>query len=70
MKNNSVPRPPTMKRTNVIHKFSCPLSHGNVTTVYNSIGMKTTSLLRHLTAHIYSGSIREHYTQNHNIKID
>ena len=46
------------------------MSHGDVTYVYIYISMTTTRLLRHLTAHIYSGSIREYYAEHHNIKID
>ena len=70
MTNNNAPKPTDMQKANVVYKFQCPLSHGNVTSTYNYVGMTTTCLLRRLTSHTYSGSIKERFLEHHNLKMD
>ena len=70
MINNNAPRPTDMQKANVVYKFQCPLSHGNATSTYDYVGMTTTCLLRRLTSHTYSGSIKEHFVEHHNMKMD
>ena len=70
MTNNNAPKPTGMQKANVVYKFQCPLSHGNATSTYNYVGMTTTCLLRRLTSHTYSGSIKEHFLEHHNMKLD
>ena len=60
MRNNNSPKLVDLQKNNVVYKFECPLSHCNVTP-YTYVGMATISLLKRLTLHIYSGSIKEHF---------
>jgi len=65
MKNNPSPKPSLLSQTNVIYQFSCPLPHSKVETY---IGMTQTTLLRRLKMHAQSGSIHQHFVDEHQYK--
>ena len=60
MKNNSAPL-----KTNVVYKFSCPYPHREAE---DYIGLTTTTLNRRIGMHVYSGSIKRHFEDVHQIK--
>ena len=65
MKNNAAPPLGQLEQTNVIYKFSCPMSHSQAT---EYIGFCQTTLSQRLVSHRQNGSIREHFEKCHNIK--
>ena len=65
MKNNTHSNRTTLQQTNVIYKFTCPLSHSQVV---EYVGLTQTSLSRRLTLHGQDGSIYKHFTSTHNKK--
>ena len=54
MKNNLLPPPKPLQKTNVIYEFQCPISHGYVTDRY--VGMTQNTLSKRLTFHLQKGS--------------
>ena len=69
IKNNQCPPTPTLKKTNLIYKFTC--THGDCKHQNNSnIGLTTTSLSRRLTMHLSSGATKQHTFDTHKIKLD
>ena len=67
-KNNSTPKQPDLKQSNVVYEFKCP--HGECALQQNSyIGMTTTSLSRRLTMHLAGGGSKSHYETAHNTKL-
>ena len=48
-----------------MYVFNCPLSHSKATTY---IGYTECTLDRRITAHLYKGSIKQHFITDHNIK--
>ena len=67
MKNNMA-KTETLKRTNVVYKFSCPNEDCRLRSV-DYIGVTTTSLSRRLTMHLADGAPKEHMQQEHNVRI-
>ena len=65
MRNNSAPPPSTPLKTNVIYKFRCPHPHREAE---EYIGLTTTTLNRRIGMHIYSGSIKRHLEDVHQVK--
>ncbi len=66
MKNNLTQDNRTLKRTNVIYKFSCPMEDCVLQNNANYIGMTRTTLSRRLTMHLQSGNIKAHMRDEHN----
>jgi len=66
MKNNLTQDNRTLKRTNVIYKFSCPIEDCVLQNNANYIGMTRTTLSRRLTMHLQSGNIKTHMRDKHN----
>ena len=65
MKNNLTPPPSLLDESNVIYKFSCPLSHRQAT---EYVGFTQTTLSQRLVAHRQNGSIHNHFKEFHNSK--
>ena len=65
MKNNLMPPLQPLEQTNVIYKFTCPMSHGQAT---EYIGFSQTTLSQRLTAHKQNGSIYNHFKTEHKLK--
>ena len=65
MKNNLMPPLQPLEQTNVIYKFTCPMSHGQAT---EYIGFSQTTLSQRLTAHKQNGSICNHFKTEHKLK--
>ena len=66
IKNNIVFTSSALNATNVVYKFKC--NYLNCKSEY--IGHTQLSLQNRLTAHYYNGSIKNHYQQVHNIKVN
>ena len=67
-KNNTAPRPPPLKQTNVIYEYTC--NRGECEPRNRSyIGMTTTTLSRRLTMHLVSGGPKTHAMDNHNTRL-
>ena len=65
MKNNTAPPLPPLQQKNLVYAFNCPLSHSKATAY---IGYTECTLSRRITGHYYSGSIKQHFIEDHNIK--
>ena len=65
MKNNLSPPLKPLEQTNIIYKFTCPMSHGQAT---EYIGFSQTTLSQRLTFHRQNGSIHNHFKTYHNLK--
>ena len=65
MKNNISPPARVLDETNVIYKFSCPMSHRQAT---EYIGFTQTTLSQRLVSHRQNGSIHNHFKEFHNMK--
>ena len=65
---NNLTKTETLKRTNVVYKFSCPNEDCRLRPV-DYIGVTTTSLSRRLTMHLADGAPKEHMQQEHNTPI-
>ena len=65
MRNNLSPPTPTIKKTNVIYCFKCPLPHGDAV---EYVGLTSTTIDRRLTSHLQRGSILEHFKDCHSTK--
>ena len=65
MKNNLSPPLKPLEKTNIIYKFTCPMSHGQAT---EYIGFSQTTLSQRLTFHRQNGSIHNHFKTEHGIK--
>ena len=68
IRNNPMPPPDTLQRTNAIYKYCCP--HGDCklpSSIY--IGMTTTRLSRRLSYHLTNEAPRAHTRDVHNINI-
>ena len=65
MKNNITASNDTLKKTNVVYKFSCPVEDCRLHNV-DYIGATTTSLSRRLTMHLQDGTLKDHMTEHHN----
>ena len=67
MKNNPAKKE-TLKRTNVVYKFSCPNEDCRLRSV-DYIGVTTTTLSRRLTMHLADGAPKEHMEREHNTQL-
>ena len=67
MKNNLSPPLGDLEKTNVVYKFTCPLSHSQAT---EYIGFTQNTLSQRLTFHRQNGSIHDHFKHAHNVKPD
>ena len=65
MRNNLGPPLSKKEETNVIYKFTCPLSHGQAT---DYIGFTQSTLSQRLVSHGQHGSINDHFKQDHKRK--
>jgi len=65
MKNNLTPKPSPLQQTNVCYKFSCPFPHSKAE---QYIGLTQTTLSRRLTMHAQTGSIYQHFLNEHQTK--
>ena len=65
MKNNMADKVSSMRSTNVIYDFECPVPNCKSE---RYIGMTQTTLFRRLGYHLNSGSIFKHFAANHNCK--
>lgn len=68
MKNNITASKDTLKMTNVVYKFCCPIEDCRLHSV-GYIGATTTSLSRRLTMHLQEGTLKEHMTEQHGIPL-
>ena len=64
MKNN-LQDVPTLKATNVVYAFKCPLGDCKLQNNARYIGQTTTTLSRRLTMHLQAGAISKHMTDIH-----
>ena len=64
MKNNTATPPSPLQQKNLVYEFNCPLSHSKATSY---IGYTECTLNRRITGHYYSGSIKQHFIEHHNI---
>ena len=65
MKNNSSSPSPPSEQSNLVYEFKCPLAHSKATTY---IGYTECTINKRTTAHFYSGSIKDHFIMDHDIK--
>ena len=65
MRNRPLASCDDMGKTNVIYKFTCPMSHSQAT---EYIGLTQNTLAQRLTFHRQNGSILDHFKIYHNMK--
>ena len=65
MKNNNSSQTSPLLQKNLVYAFKCPMPHSKVAAY---IGYTECTLQKRIQAHFYSGSIKEHFIQEHNIK--
>lgn len=65
MKNNLTSDSSVLRQTNIVYSFSCPFPHSQAEEYY---GMTQTTLSRRLTMHGQTGSIHEHFSNEHNTR--
>ena len=65
MRNKPLASGDDMGQTNVIYKFTCPMSHSQAT---EYIGLTQNTLAQRLTFHRQNGSILDHFKTYHNMK--
>ena len=65
MKNNLNANPSVLQQTNVVYNFTCPLPHCKAE---QYIGLTQTTLSRRLAMHTQTGSIFQHFKNNHQTK--
>lgn len=67
MKNNLNPPPTKLQNTNIVYEFTCPLEHRHGQ-AEKYVGHTTTTLSKRLSIHGQTGSIKDHFTNQHSTR--